>query len=69
MATIKFKWERNPNVSYPNVWSTFKAKAPQSDELREYVVRDITEEEYKQASELIDTFVVVEPLCHVMGEQ
>lgn len=68
MYSINFKWVRNSDILYPNVWHTFKSKAPQCSEEREYVVRDPTPEEYKSAVPLIEDFLSREPTCVATGE-
>lgn len=69
MTTIKFKWVRNSDIAYPSVWRTFTAKAPQNSELREYVVRDTTPEEYEAAVDLMNDFLIREPASAALGEQ
>lgn len=51
-STITFKWERNSDVPFPNVWSTFLAKAPNSDEFHEYEIRDLPVEQFDEAFDL-----------------
>lgn len=69
MTTIKFKWVRNSDIAYPSVWRTFTAKASQNSELREYVVRDTTPEEYEAAVDLMNDFLIREPASAALGEQ
>lgn len=57
-------WTRPESVPYPSVWLTFKAKAPDSDELVNYTVQDLPEDRFEEAIEhLIGVFIHDEPMC------
>lgn len=64
MSGKSMVWTRPENVPYPSVWLTFKAKAPDSDELVNYTVQDLPEDRFEEAIEhLIGVFIHDEPMC------
>lgn len=63
---LKLNWTRDPNVSYPNTWQSFKAKGPNTDELREYVIKDVTEDHFDEIFDLfVKSYAVAEPIAVV----
>jgi hypothetical protein len=58
------KFVRPPDLKYPQVYYTFKAKDKDSDEIVEYRVQDLPEEYFEQSIELFITqFIPDEPFC------
>ena len=61
---LPLKWSRPANVPYPNVWLRFKAKDLDSDELVEYRIQDVPEDQIEEAIERLTEFYIPdEPLC------
>lgn len=61
-------WQRPSNIPFPSVWLTFKAKDVDSDNLIEYRVQDLTEEDFEVAFDHMKTyFLRDEVMNNVMG--
>lgn len=55
---ISLKWQRDPDVTFPSIWHTFRANAQNSDDLRDYVIRDMRPEEFDDFFEIfIGTYI------------
>lgn len=62
------EWRRPANIPYPNVWTTFKAKDLDSDELVEYRIQDVPEDRFDDVIQhMIDNFCRDENCCRVSG--
>lgn len=59
--SIELIWKPNPNVPYPNVWNTFKAKDIDNDELVEYRIESLPENRFDDIFNLYMEFVQTEP--------
>lgn len=63
-----FSWRRPENVEFPSVWSTFKAKDLNSEDLVEYRVQDLPVERFEEAVKHMSTnFIPDEPMCATRG--
>ncbi|XP_063702196.1 uncharacterized protein LOC134832183 [Culicoides brevitarsis] len=51
-------WKRPENVAFPSVWLKFKAKDVNSDNLVEYRVQDMTEEDFEKGASRMKEFFV-----------
>lgn len=61
---IKLNWARDSNIPYPNIWHSFKAKRPNTDKLREYVIKDVTEHQFDEVFDLfIKSYASSEPIA------
>lgn len=49
-------WERPNNIPYPNVWLRFKAKDLDSDNLVQYRIQDVTEQDFDAVYENMKAF-------------
>lgn len=66
--TLTLTWKRPENVSFPQVWLTFKAKDFNSDNLVEYRIQDLPHERYEEAIDyMCNEFLVNEPMCKSLG--
>lgn len=65
----KLIWTRPKTSEYPKVWSTFKARDLDSDELVEYRVQDLPESRFEDAiNHMVENFFLDEPITQALGE-
>ncbi|GAB0087125.1 uncharacterized protein DMENIID0001_014020 [Sergentomyia squamirostris] len=58
------KWTRHENIEFPQVWLKFKAKDPESGEIVNYQVEDLTEDRFDEVvGHMINYFIPDEPMC------
>lgn len=49
-------WTRSNDIPYPNVWVSFKAKDVDSENLVEYRIQDVTEDDFEAVYENMKAF-------------
>lgn len=65
----KLTWRRPETSEFPKIWSTFKAKDIDSDELVEYRIQDLPESRFEDALDfLVEILSKSEPLCEAYGK-
>lgn len=58
------KFKRPSNIPFPNVWFRFQLKDPQSGELVQYKIQDLTPSRYEDAVDhLVEYFLTDETIC------
>lgn len=58
------KFERPADLSFPIIYHTFKAKDKDSDEVIEYSIQDLLEEDFEKAIEMMkDDYIPEESFC------
>lgn len=69
MARLKLKWKRGSEIPYPNTWLTFLAKNNVGDELIEYQIRDLTQDRFEEAFNImVNDYFKNEPLNAHFGK-
>lgn len=62
------KWKRPESAEFPRIWTTFKAKDKDSDELVEYRIQDLPESKFDEALEfLAHNYCRDEPIAEACG--
>lgn len=68
-ARLKFQWKRGSRIPYPNTWLTFLARDVDSDELVEYQIRDLTQDRFEEAFNImVNEYFKNEPLNAHVGK-
>lgn len=61
-------WKRPDDIEYPKIWHTFKAKDIDSDDLVEYRIEDLAENQFEDALDFVtEIFCKDEPICQAYG--
>lgn len=64
---VELKWKRSDS-EFPKVWSTFKARDSDSDDLVEYRIQDLPESRFADALKtMVSIFCDDEPLAQAYG--
>lgn len=64
----QFTFKRPKNLNFPLVYCRFQAKSLDSDELVNYVIKDLPEDRFEEATELmVEFFLTGETICAVAG--
>lgn len=67
---LKFKWQRNANISYPKVWLTFQANDIDSDNIVEYRICDLTTDRFEETFQLmVNDYLKHEPINAHLGDK
>jgi GNAT superfamily N-acetyltransferase len=53
-------FQRRDGIQFPTIYQTFKAKNKDGSELTDYIIQDLTEKYYQDASKLIENFILPE---------
>lgn len=65
---LNLKWIRDPAVKCPNIWKTFTGPGPYTDELREFVIKELTIDQFEEAFNLyIQVYIRNEPMAMALG--
>lgn len=65
---MSLQWNRPAEVKYPSVWTTFKERDSNSDELVEYRIQDLPESMFEEAiKHMIEYFITDEPMSNSHG--
>uniref|UniRef100_A0A1L8DAK4 N-acetyltransferase domain-containing protein n=1 Tax=Nyssomyia neivai TaxID=330878 RepID=A0A1L8DAK4_9DIPT len=61
-------WTRPTSVDYPTIWTTFTAKHPETQDVWTFQVRDLPEERFDEAEDImIENFLAEEEMCKSKG--
>lgn len=68
--TFNLSWKKDPRIAYPKTWLSFKAKDLDSDNLVEYMIRDLTGDRFEEAFKLMAyEFLKNEPMNGCLGNK